>query len=160
MVRVGIGMYGLWPSPEVKIFAEQNNIALCPALSWKAVISEIKQLPKGVRVGYDFTEELKRDSIVAVCPVGYWHGYTRYLSGKSFVLIRGKRAKVLGRVTMDMIVIDITDMLDVNVGDEVVLIGTSGEEKVSADELAYIARTVNYEIVTCINPRIKRKYIS
>ena len=158
MIRVGIGMYGLWPSPEVKVFAEKNNITLYPALSWKTIISEIKYLPQGSRVGYDFTEELKRDSVVAICPIGYWHGYMRSLSSKGFVLVRGTRAKVLGRVSMGMIVIDITDIPKVTTGDEVILIGGTEKNKVSADFVADLAGTINYEIVTCINPRICRIY--
>jgi len=160
MVRVGIGMYGLCPSPEVKMFTEKNKIEFQPALSWKTIISEIKHLPRGSRVGYDFTEELTRDSIVAVCPVGYWHGYPRSLSSKGFVLVRGARAKVLGRISMSMIVVDVTDISKVTVEDEVILIGKSenGENEITADFLASIANTINYEIVTRINPSICRVY--
>lgn len=155
LVRVGIGMYGLWPALAVKKHAEKD-IVLTPALSWKTIVSEVKELPKGSGVGYDFTEEVVRDSVVAICPIGYWHGYSRAFSGKAYVLVRGKRAKVIGRVSMGMIVIDVTDIADVRVGDVVTLLGTDGEESVSAEELGEFAGTINYEIVTEINPRIQR----
>lgn len=155
MVRIGIGTYGLWPSQEVKDHAEKN-ITLTPALSWKTIVSEVKELQKGERVGYDFTEELVRDSKVAICPVGYWHGYSRAYSSKAYVLVRGKRAKVVGRVSMGMIVVDVTDILGTRVGDVVTLIGKDGNEEVTAHELAQIEGTTQYETVTCINSRIKR----
>lgn len=158
MVRIGIGLYGMWPSEDIKKLAEKK-IRLIPALSWKTVISEIKKLKKGDSVGYDLTETLSRNSKVALCPIGYWHGYPRSLSGKSHVLIEGKEAKVLGRVSMGMIVVDITDIKNANVGDEVVLIGKSGKKEVSAEMIAKIAGTINYEITTGINPLIKKIYI-
>src|SRR3989344_1168388 len=133
MVRVGIGMYGLWPSKEIKEYlavrssfgsrtAKQITIQLHPVLSWKTIISEIKELPSGYNIGYDLTEVLKRDSKIAVCPIGYWHGYPRSLSKIGEVMVKGKKARVLGRISMDMIVIDITDISDAKVGDEVSLI--------------------------------------
>lgn len=155
MVRIGIGMYGLWPSNEVQVYA-QKKVTLTPVLSWKTIVSEVKELTKGERIGYDFTEELLCDSKLAICPVGYWHGYERVLSGKSFVLVAGKRAKIVGRVSMGMIVIDVTDIQKIKVGDVVTLIGKDNDGEVPAGELAKIAGTTQYETVTCINPRIKR----
>jgi len=93
-----------------------------------------------------------------VCPIGYWHGYPRALSDKSDVLIRGKRAKVLGRVSMDMVVIDITNIPSVKVGDEAVLIGRCGKKEIPASELAEHAGTSAYEILTRLNPLMKRIY--
>src|SRR3989344_3569506 len=106
MVRVGIGLYGLWPSYKLEksLF---SHIELKPALSWKTVIGEIKKIPQGSAVGYDFTEKVKKDSTIAICPVGYWHGYPRSLSGKSEVIVRRKKAKTIGRISMDMLVIAI-----------------------------------------------------
>lgn len=153
MVRVGIGLYGLWPSAEVRAYAE-DKIHLKPALSWKAVVGEVKELLAGARVGYDFTETLDRPSVVAILPVGYWHGYPRILSSIGYVVIRGRRAKVLGRVSMDMIVVDVSQIKGVRVGDVATLIG----DGVSADELAELALTINYEIVTQLNPLIERVY--
>jgi alanine racemase len=157
MVRLGIGGYGLWPSGEAEMKLE-DKIKLKPALAWKTVIAEVKKLPKGNKIGYDLTESLKNDSVVGVCPVGYWHGYSRGLSSKGYVLVRGKRAKVLGRVSMDMIVVDLSGIKGAKRGDEAVLIGRSGKDEISADGLASEAGTINYEIVTRINPQIPRIY--
>ena len=157
MVRIGIGMYGLWPSREVKIIAEKR-LPLKPILSWKTIISEVKKLPKGESVGYDFTEKLKHNSTIAICPIGYWHGYPRTLSGKGEVLIGGKRAKILGRVSMDMVVIDITAIPKAKVGDEVIVIGVSDKESIGAADIAHLTSTSWYEIVTRINPLLERIY--
>lgn len=158
MVRVGIGLYGMWPSPETaRTF--QNRLQLKPALTWKTVISEVKTVIKGEKVGYDFTQELKRTSRLAVLPIGYWHGYFRAWSGLSRVIIKGQKAKIVGRVAMDMVVADVTDVKDAKVGDEVILIGAQGKEAVTADELADLAGTTCYEVVTRLNPLIKKFYI-
>jgi len=158
MVRFGASLYGLWPSPELKSI-KQKSILLEPALSWKAIVSEVKSLKKGDKVGYGLSDELSRDSRVAVCPIGYWHGYPRALSGKAEVLINGRRARIIGRVSMDMIVVDVTDIPDVAVCDVATLIGSDGKEEVSADELARLSDTINYEIITRLNPLIKKIYI-
>ncbi len=156
MVRIGIGLYGLWPAKETEAFAH-NQISLYPALSWKTIVTEIKKLKKGDRVGYDFTDELRRDGAVGICPIGYWHGYPRALSSIGRVLVGGKEARVIGRVSMDMIAIDLTDIPRATVGDEVVLIGKSGA--VSAPELGRLSDTSSYEIITRLNPLIKRIYL-
>lgn len=158
MVRVGIGMYGLWPSVETKEFAK-DNLNLVPALSWKTVIGEIKNVPVGSKVGYDSTETLFCDSKIAVCPIGYWHGYGRVFSSIGRVLVNGKFARVLGRISMDMIVIDVTDISNVSILDEVVLIGRSGEEEITAEYLSNIGDMSWYELITRINPLIKRFYV-
>lgn len=157
MVRIGIGLHGLWPSKEVKK-ASESKIKLEPILSWKTVVSEVKTVKNGEGIGYDFSEILKRNTEVAICPIGYWHGYPRALSSTGYVLIHGRRARVLGRVAMDMIVVDIAGIKDVKIGDEVILIGKSksGNEEVTADELAKLCKTSNYEMVTRINPKIQR----
>lgn len=154
MVRVGIGVYGYWPSPEVRA-AFGDTITLEPALVWKTIIGEIKNVPRGSRVGYDFTETLHKPSRLAILPVGYWHGYPRALSSIGHVVIRGKRAKVLGRISMDMIIIDISHIKNARVGDEVILLGGA----MPAEEVANLAGTINYEIITQLNPLIKRIYI-
>ncbi|KKU53022.1 MAG: alanine racemase [Candidatus Ryanbacteria bacterium RIFCSPHIGHO2_12_FULL_47_12b] len=154
MVRIGIGMYGLWPSEEAE-YAFSNRIILKPALTWKTIVSEIKELPAGSRVGYDFTEMVPERTISAVCPVGYWHGYPRALSSIGNFLVKGKRAKVLGRISMDIIVIDITGIKNVHVGDEAIMVGDS----MRVEEVARLASSFNYELVTRINPLIKRFYI-
>jgi alanine racemase len=155
LVRLGIGLYGLWPSKEVKImFGEQ--LKLKPVLSWKTIIGQIKNLSCGCKIGYDLSETLKRDSKVAILPVGYWHGFPRHLSSIGWVLINGNKAKVLGRVSMDMIVVDVTDIKKIRNGDQVVLLGRSGKFINLADDLADLSNTINYEIITRINPLIKR----
>lgn len=157
MVRVGIGMYGLWPSRETK-GAVGRKYKLAPVLSWKAIMSEIKNLKKGTKVGYDLTEELKKDSLIAIVPVGYWHGYPRLLSRKGILSVEGKAAKVLGNVSMDMIMIDVTGIPRVKIGGEVAIIGGKDGHYAEADMMASDADTINYEIVTRINPIIKRFY--
>jgi len=154
MVRIGIGLFGMWPSKETRE-AFKDKIKLKPILLWKTVISEIKNLPKASRIGYDLTETINRNSRIAVLPVGYWHGYPRALSSIGWVLIKGKKAKILGRISMDMAIVDITDIKNAKIGDEAILIGG----KITADDLAYLADTINYEITTRINPLIKRVYI-
>lgn len=158
MVRIGIGFYGLWPAKEVESYFS-GRLTLEPVLIWKTIISEIKNLPKGTKIGYDLTETLQKESRIAIFPIGYWHGYPRVLSSISFVLVGGKRARILGRVSMDMISIDITDIKKVKIGDEVVLIGKQKKEKITAGELANLSDTSHYEIVTRLNPLMKRVYL-
>lgn len=149
-VRVGIGLYGLWPSKELEMQLDKE-IKLKPALSWYGIISEIKNVKKGDYVGYDLTERLTRPAIIAVIPIGYWHGFDRHLSGIGEVLIGGRRTKVLGRVSMDLIAVNATG-IKCKVGDRVTLIG--GE--IGAPEMAAKVGTTHYEIVTRINPLIER----
>lgn len=155
LVRVGIGLYGLWPSKEVQ-GAFEDKVKLKSVLSWKTIVGQIKKLPKGSKIGYDSTETLSRPSRVAILPIGYWHGFSRSLSSVGKVLIGGKEAKILGRVSMDMVNIDVTGIKSVKIGDEVVLIGESGKIKISADDVAFLSNTVNYEIITRLNPLMKR----
>ena len=156
MVRAGIGLYGIWPSNETKGYAE-NKFKLKPVLSWKTVIAEINNIKAGEKIGYDFTEKLFKDSKVAILPIGYWHGYPRALSGIGTVLINGKRAKVLGRICMDIMMIDVTN-IKCKVGDEVTIIGVHGKGKILVDELATLLDASAYELVTRVNPLIKRIY--
>jgi alanine racemase len=157
VARAGIALYGLWPSPDIKK-AAKNGKDLTPVLSFRTLISEIKTVKRGEAIGYDLTETLKRNSTIAVCPVGYWHGYPRSLSSVGMTLVNGKRAKVLGTISMDMMMIDVTGIKNVKEGTVVTLIGKDGNEYMSADEVAERAGTINYEIVTRINPFIKRIY--
>ena len=127
-------------------------------LWWKTVVTEIKKVPKGAKIGYDSTETLVRDSLIAVCPVGYWHGYSRKLSSIARVLVRGNYCRVLGRVSMDMIVIDVTDVAGTKMGDEVVLIGKSGKGEITLADMASLDDTSYYETATRLNPLMKRIY--
>ncbi len=157
MVRFGIAMYGVWPSSEVK--GSEKGMDLKPILSWKTIIGEIKNVKKGEGVGYDFTNILKRDSKLAICPIGYWHGLPRSVSNNGSVLVCGARAPITGRVSMDMITIDVTDIPDAKVGSVVTIIGRDGGEEIRADKIADPERTSEYEIITRINPLIKRIFV-
>jgi len=159
MVRTGIGMYGLWPSKETYLSClsqKRKPVFLKPVLSWKAKIAQIKKVPRGAFIGYGCTYRTTRETLLAVLSVGYYDGYDRSLSNLSYVLIRGIRAPLRGRVAMNFIMVDVTDIPGVKLEDEVVLIGEDGEDVISADELASLVGTINYEIVTRINPHVAR----
>jgi len=158
MVRLGISLYGIWPSEEVRLEVE-SKISLRPILSWKTLISEIKTMPAGSKIGYDCTETLEKETTIANCPIGYWHGFPRSLSSVGYVLVRGEKCKVLGRVSMDMITIDVEGVKGLKVGTEVVVLGKQGREEVGSHDMAILAGTSSYEIVTRINPLIKRTYL-
>lgn len=154
MVRIGIGLYGLWPSRDVR--AANKNVCLAPALQWKTLITEIKLFGTGERIGYDLTERLRRPSRIAILPVGYWHGLDRGLSSRGRALVRGIVCKFLGRVSMDMITLDVTDVPGVRPGDEVTLIGKDKNEEITAQNIADQLGTIQYEVITRINPLIER----
>ena len=159
LVRVGIGLYGLWPSKETYLsckLRKRRPLALKPALAWKARVAQVKVIPKGAFVGYGGTHRTTRRTLLAVIPVGYYDGYGRSLSNASHVLIRGRRAAVVGRVAMDFLTADVTDIPGVRLEDEAVLIGKSGREHITAGGLAALAGTIAYEIVARINPEIPR----
>lgn len=158
MVRIGIGLYGLWPAMEIKAYLGEK-ISLEPVLSWKSIISEIKKFPKGSRIGYDLTELLSEDSIVAIVPVGYWHGYPRALSSLGKMLVKGKECKVLGRISMDMICIDVSKIKNLHIGDEVVVISDNSISQCSMEGISNIVDLSWYETVTRLNPLIKRIYL-
>lgn len=158
MARIGIGLYGLWPSPETE-GALQDHIELKPVLSWRSLVSETKELPQGSKIGYEGTEVLWRDSRIGICPIGYWHGYPRALSSLGHVLVRGKRARVLGRVSMDMITVDLTDIPEALSGDTVTLIGVDGDGSIPAAWLASLIDMSPYELLTRLNPLIRRRAV-
>jgi alanine racemase len=155
-VRVGIGLYGLWPADELKKQLGKK-IILHPVLSWRATISEVKNLKKGDYVGYDLTERVKKDVKMAVVPIGYWHGFPRALSSVGAVIVNGKVARVLGRVSMDMIAIALSS--SARPGDVVTIIGRDGRAKVSALEQSINSNTSEYEFVTRLNPLMERVII-
>lgn len=154
MVRPGIALYGLLPSSEVKA------VKLKPVLSWKAKIDFIKEVPVGTPISYGATYITDKKSKIATIPLGYADGYSRLLSNKAYVLINGQKAPIRGRVCMDQFMVDITDIPDLRVGDEVVLIGNQGKNSITATDLACLIGTINYEILTNISLRVPRKYIS
>lgn len=159
--RVGIAMYGLWPSNETRVSAEERHIPLVlkPVLTWKTIVAQVKKVKKGTPISYGLTVRVQRDSMIAILPVGYWDGFDRGLSSLAEVLIRGKRAPILGRVCMNMCVVDVTDIPKVKREDEVVIIGSQGKETIAAEELSNKIHTISYEVVTRINPMIQRTLI-
>ena len=157
LVRLGIGLYGLWPSKELERQLG-SKISLKPILSWRAVVGEVKEAGKGSFVGYDMVERLNRKTLLAVIPVGYWHGFFRSLSGIGYVIIQGRKARILGRVSMDIIVVDATG-IPVKSGDVVTILGRDGAEEIKAFETAEKAGTTHYEFLTRINPLIERRII-
>ncbi|MDR3256777.1 MAG: alanine racemase [Endomicrobium sp.] len=151
MVRLGITLYGLMPFKHSERF-----LKLKPVLSWKTRITFLKRVPSGFCVSYGRTFVTNKASIIATIPVGYADGYNRLLSNKADVLVRGKRCPIAGRITMDMTMIDVTDVKGVALGDEVVLIGSQGKEQIKADELAKVQDTINYEVTSAISTHIPR----
>ncbi len=152
-VRPGIALYGMRPSLEW-----EAPVPLRPVLSLKSRVARVRILPPGSSIGYGRTYITPRAQRVALVPVGYGDGYVRALSNKGYVLIRGKRARILGRVSMDQIVVDVDAIPEVAMEDEVVLIGTQGRECITAEEVAAWAGTINYEVTTLLQPRVARFY--
>ena len=151
MVRPGLMLYGVYPSPEMAA-----RISLKPVLSWKTRILQLKKVPSNTSISYGQTFITKRDSLIATLPIGYADGYPRLLSNRGQALVGGKRAPVAGRVCMDLTMLDVTDIAKINQGDEVVLLGTQENETISADEMASWADTISYEILTSIGARVPR----
>lgn len=159
IVRVGISAYGFWPSkPTYVSYIEKRNppIDLKPVLAWYSKVAQVKNLEKGDSIGYGLTYKAFDKARIVVIPVGYYDGYDRKLSNASTVFVNGVKAPVRGRVCMDMFMASVTHIGNVKQGDTVVLIGETGSEKISADDLAELAGTINYEIVSRINPLIPR----
>ncbi len=154
MVRAGIAMYGLAPSGEVNM----SIVPLKPALSLYSHIVYVKDIHAGVSVSYGGTFTAKQDMRIATIPVGYGDGYPRGLSGKGHVLIHGKRAPILGRVCMDQFMVDVSHIPEAREDDRVVLIGTDGEERITAEELGDLSGRFNYELVCDLGRRIPRVY--
>jgi len=155
LVRMGIVMYGLYP--DSKLSSKMNKIIrLRPAMVWRARIVHIKELDKGKSISYGCTYTTTRKTKIATLPVGYHDGYSRRLSGGS-VLVNGQRREILGRVCMDQMMIDVTD-IDVKVGDIVTLLGRDNEEVISTEELADKVGTINYEIISRVGPRVPKVF--
>lgn len=154
-VRAGIILYGYYPSDEV----DKSKLKLKPALSLKTKISHVKEMEEGMYISYGRTFKTTRKSKIATIPIGYADGYSRLLSGKAKVIVNGKIAKVVGRICMDQCMIDVTDIEQVSVGDEVILLGNEGNIKYNADDMARDMGTINYEILCMIKQRIPRVYM-
>ena len=155
MVRAGISIYGLYPSDEVA----RDRVKLVPAMELKSFITYIKTIGPGTAVSYGGTFVADRPMRVATIPVGYGDGYLRSLSNKGAVLIRGKRAEILGRICMDQFMADVTDIPEAEEGDQVTLIGRDGEECITVEELAALSGGFHYEIICQIGKRVPRVYL-
>ncbi len=155
MVRSGIITYGIYPSDEVN----KDRIKLKPVMSLKAKISHIKTIDETSGISYGLTEEVHAGDVIATIPIGYADGYLRALSGKADVLIHGKRARIRGRVCMDQLMVDISDIPEARVGDEAVIFGADGDKMISVDELAQIGNTISYELLCMIGRRVPRVYL-
>ncbi|MGC8837104.1 MAG: alanine racemase [Anaerolineae bacterium] len=153
MVRCGIAIYGLYPSAGV-----DRPVHLRPALTLKGRVGHVRTLPAGFPISYGRTFTTTRPTRVALVPIGYGDGYHRLHSNRGAVLIRGRRAPILGRVCMDQCVVDVTDIPGVRDGDEVVILGRQGDEEITAEEVAAWADTIHYEVVTGLTSRVLRVY--
>ena len=152
-VRPGILLYGISPNSQITL-----DSAFEPAVSLKTRIIKVTHLSKGSRISYGGTYELSRDSLIATIPIGYADGVPRNLSNKGYVLVKGKRAPIIGTITMDMMMVDVTGFPYIHPGNEVVLVGTQGEEKIKIEEFSALANTIPYEILVRLNKRIRRVY--
>lgn len=175
MVRLGISQYGFWSSKETRVSFQslgrdlggggdaETSAApalLRPVMTWKTRISQVKWIPADAFVGYGCTYQTTRRTRLAVLPTGYSDGYDRKLSNAAHVLVRGRRAPVLGRICMNLTMIDVTDVPGVEVEDEVVLLGRQGENEITAEQLAALVGTIPYEIVARIAPHIPRVVVA
>jgi alanine racemase len=151
MVRPGLMLYGAVPAPRFAGMAE-----LKPAMTWVTAIAHLKHVPAGTPISYGHRWTARRDSVIATLPVGYADGYRRSLTNKAEVLFRGRRVKQVGTVCMDMMMIDVTDVPDARLGDEVVLLGEQGDERITAQDLADLCDTISYELFCAIGARVPR----
>ena len=154
MVRTGIALYGLRPGADVA-----PDLPLRPALAWKSRLVRIRTLPAGSGISYGHTFVTDKPTRIALVPVGYGDGYHRSISNRGEVLVRGRRAPIVGRICMDQFAINVDAIPAAHLHDEVVLIGAQGADAITADEVARWARTINYEVVTAILPRVPRLYL-
>ncbi len=155
LVRLGIGLYGMWPSVDLKQ-TYQKAVNFKPVIRWISHIAQLKNVPKAYPIGYGLTYITKRPTRLAIIPQGYSDGYDRGLSNKGHVLIHGKKCKILGRVAMNMFAVDVTKIHEVKVEDEVVILGSQKNERISAEEIANQIGTINYEVTTRISPLLPR----
>ena len=158
MVRPGLILYGVLPSPSLRPIIDQGENPFQPVMQWKSQIILLKPIAKNQPVSYSGSFTTQRDCLIATLPIGYADGLHRMLSNKMDVLIRGRRAPQVGNICMDMILIDVTDIPDVQAGDEVVIFGRQGDEMISVEELAVKGKTIPYEILCSVSKRVPRIY--
>ncbi len=155
MVRPGIATYGLNPSQEVNL----DHVDLKPVMTLKSKIIHLKKVPAGFHVSYGITYRTETPTTIATVPIGYADGLNRLLSSRGYMLVRGHRVPIVGRVCMDLTMLDVGMLDKVRIEDEVVIFGVQGEAEITADELAEELNTINYEIVTSITARVPRIYL-
>ena len=155
MVRPGISLYGLYPSEEV----DKTRIALKPAMTLKTRIIQLKKVPAGFKVSYGATFKTEFPTTIATVPVGYADGFNRLFSSRGHMLVRGRKAPIVGRVCMDLTMLDVGHIKDVRMEDEVVVFGRQENEAITADDIASSLNTINYEVVSTIMPRVERIYL-
>lgn len=155
LVRAGISTFGLYPSEDVS----KDNVKLTPALALKSHVAFVKEIEAGVPISYGGTYVSDKKMIIATIPVGYADGYPRNLSNTGYVLIRGKKAPILGRVCMDQFIVDVTDIAGVSFGDKVTLIGIDGNEVITVEDLSELSGRFNYEFICDLGKRIPRVYV-
>ena len=153
LVRPGIMLYGSYPAAGLR-----NVVKLRPVLTLKTRIHFVKSVPAGRGISYGGTFVTRRESLIATLPIGYADGYSTQLSNRGEVIIRGKRAPVLGRVCMDLVMVDVTDIPNVSIGDEAVLIGKQGRERITVEEIAQKIGSISYEVLCSIGKRVPRIY--
>jgi len=153
LVRPGIMLYGSYPSPTFR-----SLISLKPVMTLKTRIHFLKSVPSGARISYGGTFTTKRETHIATLPIGYADGYSRHLSNHGEVLVRGQRAPVIGKVCMDFIMVDVTDIPRASVGDEVILIGQQEEDQITPEEVAEKINSISYEVLCSIGKRVPRIY--
>lgn len=153
MCRSGVITYGMLPSGECK-----GMIDLKPLMTVKSTIGLVKKVPAGSQLSYGRTYTAETEQIIATVPIGYADGYSRALSNKACMIVKGQYAPVVGRVCMDQLMIDVTDIPDVKMGDEVIVVGTDGDKHVTFDDLAEILGTINYELSCVLTKRVPRVY--
>lgn len=156
LIRLGLSLYGLWPSASTAQRAKSLGIQLKPVLAWRTKIIQIKDIQAGDSVGYNRTYIFPQPGRLAVLPLGYFEGYSRILSNQSRVLIKGVSCPVRGNICMNLMMVELPVDLDVKVGEVATLLGTDGKETISAEELASTAQTINYEIVARLNAEIPK----
>jgi alanine racemase len=155
VARVGVSAYGIWPSKETRVSVRQRGreeVALEPAVTWKVAVSQVRDVPAGETVGYGRSWKAMTDSRIAVLPVGYSDGWPRALSGRGHVLLRGRRAPLVGRVCMNLCMVDVTQIPGVEAGDAAVLLGRQGDEIITPEMLADLLGTIPYEVLTLPGP--------
>ncbi|ACN13597.1 Alr [Desulforapulum autotrophicum HRM2] len=154
MVRAGIAMYGLAPSGEVDI----RSLDLRPAMEIHSIITSVKKVPKSFKVSYGMTYETEKETVIAAVPIGYADGFSRLFSSRGEMIVRGRKAPIAGRVCMDQTLIDVGEIPGVKPGDEVVILGTQANQRITADEMAETIGTINYEVISSLTARVPKIY--